>query len=433
MTATRMAVSASGTSHFEGGHSEVMGFQGGRLRLASCVGLVSSFAFVVSVTSAGAAWAAGLPTTTSTTICVSGCRSTTTTTSAPVRDTTTTTVTSTTAKPATTTTTAKPPSSGSGSNNASTGAAPSGSSASNSGGLAELGGGQATNSSGAAPALAPASAAAVVVASPFASLAPAQGIAPGPRSTVELMSLLSGLRLSLEAKARLIAPFPVAGPASYGGPTATGGSPLLPDQGTDIAAAGGVPVVASGSGIVAAGGGTVTITLVDGTVYSYAGLGQLAVTDGSRVAQGDVLGLTSDAAGPHLRFAIRPQGGATLDATPFLDRWLAQAMSTVRAMGASPTKFMDSALGTIGGSSPAEHRIAAANAARKLPRSAEKRSPVNLLVLSSAAIWWAVRRFRSRRALAAEPVGSIPWVELPERSRMSPRRGGARKATPNNP
>src|SRR5205823_3113094 len=106
----------------------------------------------------------------------------------------------------------------------------------------------------------------------------------------------------------------------------TGGSPLLNDQGTDIAAVAGSPVVASGAGIAAVSGGTATVTLADGTMYSYAGLAQAAVIDGSRVAQGDVLGVTGDVAGPHLRFTIRPQGGAAVDAVPYLDRWLAQAL-----------------------------------------------------------------------------------------------------------
>jgi murein DD-endopeptidase MepM/ murein hydrolase activator NlpD len=234
----------------------------------------------------------------------------------------------------------------------------------------------------------------VVFSAPVAALPTPVGIVAGPRSTVELMSLLSSLRLPIETQARLVAPFPVVGPASYGAPSPTGASPLLSDQGTDIAAVAGSPVVASGSGVVAAGGGTVAITLEDGTVYSYAGLAQVTVTDGSRTAQGDVLGVTGDVGGPHLRFVIRPKGGAGVDAAPYLDRWLAQALGTARAMGGAPLGATELGSPSVKGvTAPASRIRPAASLRRPHSHSSSTGAASTLLVLAGGG-WWARRCWR---------------------------------------
>jgi hypothetical protein len=188
---------------------------------------------------------------------------------------------------------------------------------------------------------------------------PAAVISAGPRSTVGVIDGLAHLALTPGVLARLMAPFPVAGPAQYGQDFHESRQLPTPHlhEGTDIAAAQGTPVVASGSGAVELittdpeGGNGINLRSADGNLYYYAHLEAFApgLVNGARVDRGDIIGTvgtTGFSTGPHLHFEIHPGGAAAVDPVPYLDRWLAQASATARAMGGAPQEdFLGALLG----------------------------------------------------------------------------------------
>jgi len=183
--------------------------------------------------------------------------------------------------------------------------------------------------------------------------------------------------LTKEKMLAMMAPFPIAGPASYiddyGFPRVTPAP--HPHAGNDIFADFGTPIVSSGPGVVKAagshvvGGLSIWIQLDDGTGLYYAHLQAFAdgLTAGQRVDKGTLLGQvgnTGDAMGgaPHLHFEfhpplVDPKGQTTAsgvtafgdgktantntpdtDPKPHLDGWLTQAEQAAEAYVASLTQ-----------------------------------------------------------------------------------------------
>lgn len=159
----------------------------------------------------------------------------------------------------------------------------------------------------------------------------------GPRSTQVVMETLEGE--PPEKVARALAPFPVAGWASYDdGWAPTQAVPgIAAGQGTAIFAAAGTPVVAAANGPVRTealdpGWGTaVELVGPDGTIYRYGHLERLAagVAEGAGVRRGQIIGyvgVTGVRDGdPYLYFQLELADGRILDPVPFLDRWLIEA------------------------------------------------------------------------------------------------------------
>ena len=181
-----------------------------------------------------------------------------------------------------------------------------------------------------------------------AASGPAAGLPVAARSTSALLGRLDGLQLGPSAIARLLAPFPVAGRASY--TSDFGARRLEPEphvhEGTDIFAESGTPVIASADGDVdrftydtPIGGNSLRLTAAGGTYFVYAHLTRFAPDlrpDGA-VRKGDVLGFvgaTGNArdTAPHLHYEIHPQAGAAVDPVPYLDRWLADATRSIESM-----------------------------------------------------------------------------------------------------
>lgn len=152
---------------------------------------------------------------------------------------------------------------------------------------------------------------------------------------------------------RVVAPFPVAGPAKFshdwGFPRFTP-TPHL-HQGTDIFANFGTPLVAVESGKVIAkgstGAGGISVWLGSdrGTAYYYAHMQSwvkgLAV--GQRVEKGAIIGFvgnSGNAAGspPHVHFQMHPggKGSPARDPKPFLDDALRQAEDQALRLASGP-------------------------------------------------------------------------------------------------
>ena len=241
-------------------------------------------------------------------------------------------------------------------------------------------------------------------------------VAPGPRSTRQIEDVLDGTVMSTAARARLYAPFPVAGPASY---TDDFGEPrTFPEphshKGVDIVAGLGTPIVSSGSGTVAFGanevGGTfLTVSVPQSDCYFYAHLDRYAdgLASGDAVHRGDIIGYvgaTGDATGPHLHFEIHPRCGEAVDPTPYLDRWLSQARQTARALGFDPLSAMLPAPNDGGG----------------------ERSPLHAAVPSMAAaatqLMWNASTSHGLGGAASLPLAgvlfaAVLWLELRRRQR----------------
>ncbi|MGH2554443.1 MAG: M23 family metallopeptidase [Actinomycetota bacterium] len=184
----------------------------------------------------------------------------------------------------------------------------------------------------------------------------------GPRSTAQVIEILEGLGLSEAEIARIIAPFPILGPASYGDDW---GNPRYQPyfhlhEGTDIFAPRGTPVIASSDGVVTrmatnskVGGTSLRLTAADGTYYYYAHLDRFdpGLDQGQRVKAGEVLGFVgtsgnAEGGAPHLHYEIHPDGGAAVPPVPYLDRWLAEALATAKSLEAAPApKGLLSAIG----------------------------------------------------------------------------------------
>lgn len=150
--------------------------------------------------------------------------------------------------------------------------------------------------------------------------------ASGPRATGQVLELLELAGADAETVARLLAPFPLAGPASY---EQTSRPPV------ELSAPAGTPVIAATRGTVTVTTGDVgtmvELTATDGTRYRYDGLQTaVEVADGDKVRAGQVLGRLG-AAG-QLRFSLWGPGGDPLVASDYLDRWLAEALEAARLL-----------------------------------------------------------------------------------------------------
>ena len=244
----------------------------------------------------------------------------------------------------------------------------------------------------------------------------ASGAPTGVRSTAEVVALLGGLALTPAQLAKVFAPFPVAGRASY---SDEGGA-----AGTDLFAAAGTPIVAATAGTIERlHPGGLQLTGPDGTRYGYAGLGRLhpAAVDGGRVAKGQVLGFvapaTSRGSAPHLHFEIRTRSGVPVAPAPFLDRWLAEALATARTLERAPD-------GTLSIQAAGGRRTALAPVPRAATPEAVSPSAVHRMaavanvdpstapwggVLVGAALvaWFLATWPRLRRRRAAPPVGGL--------------------------
>ena len=260
--------------------------------------------------------------------------------------------------------------------------------------------------------------------------APVSLVVLGPRSTVDVIEVLERIDAPPQVLARVLAPFPVAGRASYaddwGAPRH--GPPAHSHEGTDIFAATGTPVIASAAGTVTRmstnrglGGTSLRVTTATGTYFYYAHLDGFApgLAVGQQVAPGDVLGFvgtTGNAAGgaAHLHFEIHPGGGVAVPPVPFLDRWLADARQRARAIGGAPVTAAAAlvdvvprppvravATGTGDDGGPSEPPLDVSPASRSQAAS----HPLALMLLT-LPVWWVarngvrLRRRRHRRARA---------------------------------
>ena len=242
----------------------------------------------------------------------------------------------------------------------------------------------------------------------------------GPRSTTEIIRLLASINAPSSTLAKVLAPFPVAGPASYSddwhAPRTAGGFHL--HEGCDIFAPLGTPAIASTDGKIAnmatdpnggLGGTSLDLTGPDGTVYYYAHLDHFAagVSVGTSVTKGQVLGFvgnTGDAAGgpTHLHFEIHPGGGDAVPPVPYLDRWLADATVAARRL-AGTTADLHNGLSFV----PTPLRgsaIAATQFAKQIVARSERVSkaatgdPSMLIIGGGAgASFWLIGRRRRRR------------------------------------
>lgn len=193
----------------------------------------------------------------------------------------------------------------------------------------------------------------------FASF-PAGGIgdyrrSPGGRSTSQILRILQEKKASPGVIARILAPFPVAGRATY---SDDWGAPRYAPtfhlhEGVDIFAERGTPVIGATEGVVnkllrqsSSGGTSVWLTAADGTYFFYGHLDRFAprLIEGMSVSEGEVIGFVgasgnAEGGAPHLHFEIHPKGGAAVPPIPYLDRWLAEALHAARAFKAAPTRL----------------------------------------------------------------------------------------------
>lgn len=170
----------------------------------------------------------------------------------------------------------------------------------------------------------------------------------GRRSTMLVLDLI-GPDAGVEKIARVLAPFPVAGPAHF---SDDWGAPrFVPDfhyhEGVDVFAAPGTPVIASADGVITRvhrnttiSGNGLRLTAPDGTYFVYSHLDGFApgLYEGKNVGLGEVIGYvgsTGNAEGgpPHLHYEIHPYGGAAVPPVPYLDLWLANALAVARSLG----------------------------------------------------------------------------------------------------
>lgn len=241
----------------------------------------------------------------------------------------------------------------------------------------------------------------------------------GGRSTRALLDVLFGMDMSPALLARVVAPFPVAGEATYSddwlNPRFTPQFHL--HEGTDVFAAAGTPVVASADGSVVrgvgsgAGGNWIRLTEPDGTYYYYAHLDRFAVglRSGESVQKGDIIGFVgtsgnAEGGTPHLHFEIHPKGGAAVPPVPYLDRWLSEALVTATTLKSQP-----GAAGSIVQLKPSK---GAARDALLRPAASQRPLPTGTTLDPSAGLeitvavlflLWVGRRFQ--RKLAARQAG----------------------------
>lgn len=144
------------------------------------------------------------------------------------------------------------------------------------------------------------------------------------RSTKPVLEVLARVDAGSDTVARIIAPFPVAGQATY----------HADGLGAVLVAASGAPVVAAADGHVAAlGDGSARLVGADGALYTYDGLERTnrLLSAGRAVRKGELLGYASQ----RLVFGIVNPDGIAVAAVPYLDRWLAQALTAAEALAAA--------------------------------------------------------------------------------------------------
>lgn len=188
-----------------------------------------------------------------------------------------------------------------------------------------------------------------VTATPDAGAAPA--VPPsGSRSTEPIIRRLREADASLEQVARTLAPFPVAGLATY---TASWRPSvevpgIAHGQGAAIVAQEGTPVVASANGPVRrvspdpAWGTTLELVGPDGTKYRYGRLLRVApaIQDGMEVTRGQIIGFLGGTGtvpgGSYLWFQLADKADAIVAPHEYLDRWLKEALVTARVTTGLP-------------------------------------------------------------------------------------------------
>jgi hypothetical protein len=237
------------------------------------------------------------------------------------------------------------------------------------------------------------------------------------RSTGPILELLTKLGLSPAQVAKVLAPFPVAGLATYD------------DDGRGIHAAPGTPVIATTAGVVSdVRSSSLRLTGRDRTQYGYAALGRVApgIASGTSVVKGQVLGFTGRSP---LDFSIRPRGGAAVSPVPYLDRWLAESLASARTLERAPDGTLRLTVAgrpVVVSDSPARAAAAGPSASRverggstvlwaadavasSVP--SDRGAWAGALALVAAAGWLSRTVLRTRRRRGAiEPIGGL--VEL---------------------
>ena len=218
----------------------------------------------------------------------------------------------------------------------------------------------------------------------------------GSRSTQPVLKLLKKANASPSLIAKILAPFPVAGPASYGDDW---GNPRHDPafhlhEGTDIFAERGTPVIAAVNGILSRltrggqiGGNSFRLTGPDGTYYYYSHLDGFisSIREGMSVTEGQVLGFVgtsgnAEGGAAHLHFEIHPNGGSAVPPVPYLDRWLEEAMTAGRALQASAAR----------GNQVTRALSAAGEGASDLAKTAVRSIDVKGVSARSGAIGWGL-------------------------------------------
>lgn len=170
----------------------------------------------------------------------------------------------------------------------------------------------------------------------------------GARSNLAILQILDRLGLSFEQKARILAPFPVAGPARYTDDWAAPRYNPYPHshQGVDIFATRGTAVIASTDGVItrfdqntSVAGNGLKLTAKDSTYFYYAHMDRFALglSLGAQVTRGQVLGYVGSSGnaegGPtHLHYEIHPKGGPAVPPVQYLDSWLINAMQIAQSL-----------------------------------------------------------------------------------------------------
>lgn len=236
----------------------------------------------------------------------------------------------------------------------------------------------------------------------------------GKRSTLEVVELLQQRGVPQDEIARVMAPFPVAGAASYTDdwayPRYTPSYHL--HEGCDIFAAGGTPVVATMAGTVTratmgtrVGGNVVYLELPDGTYFYYAHLDTISplIYPGMQVEAGQVLGTVGDTGNaeggmPHLHFEIHPGGGDPVPPAPYLDAWLSAALDEARGV-AGPAPAVAPAPAPLAGTLPGEASVLPTQPASF---GHETTGTLLFLIPGAAVLWWRRRRNAALMAILSE-------------------------------
>ncbi len=241
----------------------------------------------------------------------------------------------------------------------------------------------------------------------------------GKRSTLSVVDLLRSHHIALDVQARVLAPFPVNGPASY--TDDWGAARFSPSfhlhEGIDIFAERGTPVIASTDGTVTraaygagAGGNVVYLTMDDGTYFYYAHLDDISpvIHAGMEVEAGTVLGTVGDTGNavgtpPHLHFEIHPGGGDPVPPAPYVDAWLAAAMEEAEALVGDAETAVTETRGPV----PIPGHVEETQSAgvSSFADQNDWGGPMGwLFFIVPGAAWWWWRRRRPRPELAFEPV-----------------------------